>query len=461
MSHKSFEEISIENSEFGSQNTFPYYLSRKKGRRRSSLLRKKCRLVRRVVRKSGKSSIFQKNDSFRLYRYCLDLVNTIINSQWKWTMLFLSVIFILTWFIFACLWMLISIENKDFDETNMEPCLGGVQGFAGYLLFSIETQSSIGYGNRYINHYCPEAIFLMCVQIGTGICICGSLICIVYAKMIGPNRLHSTNCFTKHAVINQRDGNLCLIFRIRDSGGRYGCLTKVSAYLVQKKRESLADDVALKSIKLEAFGILIWPVEVVHVIDETSPFWDLSAKDLIVKRFEIIVEMEGTCATTSLPSKTITSYLSREIMWGHRYQPCVFYDKNKKSFIVNRNFFNKTEEVLTPLCSAKRLQEVYMDLSSSENNPFTSTENTNLFSSPSTTLSPVTVYDDDIKKAYETSYSSSSDDEDDGFTCEGLCMKELSTDNLYKSLDNFVVENAKTKKTIIDEHHCKYNETAF
>lgn len=62
---------------------------------------------------------------------------------------------------------------------------------------------------------------------------------------------------------------------------RYECHTNIVAYLVEEKLGELS----LKTLKLEKPGILIWPVEVVHRIDEKSPFWDLSAKDLILKRF--------------------------------------------------------------------------------------------------------------------------------------------------------------------------------
>lgn len=43
----------------------------------------------------------------------------------------MSLGFVLTWFIFACLWMIISLDNADFDQTDAEPCLSGIVGFAG------------------------------------------------------------------------------------------------------------------------------------------------------------------------------------------------------------------------------------------------------------------------------------------------------------------------------------------
>lgn len=64
---------------------------------------------------------------------------------------------------------------------------------------------------------------------------------------------------------------------------RYECHTKIIAYLAEER----AGELSLKVLKLEPTGILIWPVEAIHKIDESSPFWDLSAKDLILQRYII------------------------------------------------------------------------------------------------------------------------------------------------------------------------------
>lgn len=186
--------------------------------------------------------------------------------------------------------------------------------------------------------------------------------------------------------------------------------------------------------------------------------------------------MEGTSSSTSRPSKTITSYLSREILWGHRFVPCIQWDRDKRSYVVKRSAFNKTEEVVTPLCSAQRLQEVYDELNVCKNqefslpsSPVASNRTTSDYGSlsPTTTLSPVTVHVDEpskFRKLFKvtpaSSSSSSSEGEEAEFTCEGLCTKDLSCDDLYKSLEQFVIQRGNNKE-VIDKHHLKYNETAF
>ncbi len=64
---------------------------------------------------------------------------------------------------------------------------------------------------------------------------------------------------------------------------------------------------------------VVWPITICHVIDEDSPLYDISAEDLRNERFEIIVILEGVVESTGMTTQARTSYLSSEILWGHRY----------------------------------------------------------------------------------------------------------------------------------------------
>ena len=50
----------------------------------------------------------------------------------------------------------------------------------------------------------------------------------------------------------------------------------------------------------ESCMFFVWPLDLVHVIDEDSPFYDISAADLARERFELLVIMEGTIETSSM-----------------------------------------------------------------------------------------------------------------------------------------------------------------
>lgn len=90
---------------------------------------------------------------------------------------------------------------------------------------------------------------------------------------------------------------------------------------------------------------LLWPEEIVHVIDKTSPFYEYSAKDFLEKRFEICLSIFGDSRKTGQTVQSRTSYLSREILWGHRFINLVDYDQDFNEYVVDYVRFNHTEMV--------------------------------------------------------------------------------------------------------------------
>ena len=44
----------------------------------------------------------------------------------------------------------------------------------------------------------------------------------------------------------------------------------------------------------------VWPLDIVHVIDETSPLYDMTKADFATDSFEIILVMEGMNETSNM-----------------------------------------------------------------------------------------------------------------------------------------------------------------
>ncbi|XP_039452749.1 ATP-sensitive inward rectifier potassium channel 11-like isoform X1 [Culex pipiens pallens] len=327
---------------------------------------------KRVINKKGNLNVLLVNLPQKSLRFVKDLVTTLVDVRWRYLLLAFGLSFFGSWILFATLWFLIAYAHGDLDfdpETGErlgdgdQPCVLNAKSFAGFLLFSIETQVTTGFGDKVPTEECPEAIFLLIVQIIVGLVIEGGMVGIVYAKLIRPPKPHPRDKrFSRVAVVCQRDGKLCFIFRVCDLKFHHAIGTKVTAVMLEQRR-SLEGELIEKyesSMKLENKGriLLFWPLTVCHVIDCDSPLFDISAKDLLEKRFEIVVTISGGNKTTGQVSEASTSYLPGEIYWGHRFQNMIHYDGANEHFVVSGQHLDATEPVDTPLCSARRLEEV-------------------------------------------------------------------------------------------------------
>lgn len=103
----------------------------------------------------------------------------------------------------------------------------------------------------------------------------------------------------------------------------------------------------------------IWPMTVTHKIDQDSPLYNLSASDMLQERFEVVVILEGTIESTGQTTQARSSYIPTEILWGHRFEPVVCYNKDRQGYEVNYSKFDNTIQVDTPLCSGADLAEFY------------------------------------------------------------------------------------------------------
>ena len=93
------------------------------------------------------------------------------------------------------------------------PCILEVRDFASCFLFSLETQHTIGYGTRQTTTECPEAMLVMSLQSVLGCLIQAFMVGLVFSKLSRPRNRIKTIIFSHQAVINVRNGQLCLVVR--------------------------------------------------------------------------------------------------------------------------------------------------------------------------------------------------------------------------------------------------------
>ncbi|XP_076655839.1 uncharacterized protein LOC143360663 isoform X2 [Halictus rubicundus] len=333
------------------------------------------KLRRRAVLKNGDCNVLQSRISRRSLRFLQDIFTTLVDTQWRWTLLCFSLSFILSWLGFAVIWWLIAFTHGDFDErhlppfqveNNWTPCIYNINSFTSCILFSIETQHTIGYGSRSTSEECPEAIFVMCLQSIAGVMIQAFMVGIVFAKMSRPKQRTQTLLFSRNAVICQRDGELCFMFRVGDMRKSHIIGAAVRAQLIRsrttKEGEILSQNQQELAVGTDGQNgnlFFIWPTTIVHKINSESPFYNMSAEDMLIERFEVVAILEGTIESTGQTTQARSSYLPQEILWGHRFESMVTYSKDRQGYEVDYSLFNSTTQVDTPLCSGRELAEFY------------------------------------------------------------------------------------------------------
>ncbi|KAI6215294.1 hypothetical protein M3Y94_00369000 [Aphelenchoides besseyi] len=294
----------------------------------------------------------------------MDFFTTIIETKWRWCLLFFSLSFLASWILFTLVYYTIALYHGDFEHIgnpNWQPCVSNGYSFLNLYIFSFTTQSTIGYGFRYLTDSCPLTIMTSCVQFITGVVLQTLMAGVIFAKLARPIKRAATILFSKHAVICQRDGKLCLLFRVGDM--RKSSLAEAHIRLQMIKKCVTLENEVLPFHQFDMnvgydSGLdrvfVIWPITICHEIDESSPLYDISKKSLANSRFEIIAILEGVVESVGSTTQARTSYLPNEIL----FEKLVTYQRDNGEYLIDFEKFHNVFDVDMPECSARELDEM-------------------------------------------------------------------------------------------------------
>jgi len=316
------------------------------------------KLRKRIVSKRGHVNIGKTRVSKRRRRFLSDFFNTMLDIKWRYVHFIFFLAFIGSWFSFAIVWYIIIYYHGDFEEDHLPdnqeasgwvPCVVNINNFASVFLFSVETQHTIGYGGRMTTEECPEAIFIMSFQSIVGVMIQACMVGIIFSKLSRPKKRASTLMFSKNAVVCQRDGTNCLLFRVGNM--RHSTLVEahVRAILISKRVTEEGEIMPYFQTELtvgtdsegeEDEIFFIWPTTLVHKINSDSPFYNMSAKDFLKKRYEIVVILEGVIEQTGNSIQARSSYLPNEVLWGYRFVNLLTFKHSASEYKIDYSAFN-------------------------------------------------------------------------------------------------------------------------
>lgn len=381
----------------------------------------------RFISKTGRCLIENINQPPWFLRYMADPLTTCIDLRWRYTILIFVLLYIASWVIFGLVYYIISLIHLDFawqqsadhevfydnwlqnctneagcsnstlfscaknecsilDSCNdctpialdcykkydayvadreADTCFTDIHNFTSAILFSYETQTTIGYGGRHPTEKCPSAVFAVMVQSVLSTIIDAFAIGWIIAKISRPKKRAETLLFSNKAVINMRDGKLCLMVRVGNLRKSVLVEATIRMQFIQSRTTKEGEYIPFEQIDLDIdLGndsdtiFLVTPQIIVHPIDENSPLYEKGPDDLFGDKWEVIVVLEGMVEATGGTTQARVSYLPKEIEWGNRFKNVVTRGQKEKGYLINFSHFHETYATKNPpKNSAKEMKE--------------------------------------------------------------------------------------------------------
>ena len=184
------------------------------------------------------------------------------------------------------------------------------------FFFSVETLSTIGYGN--VTPIGLTANMVVTVEALAGLMGFAIVTGLLFARFSRPT---AKVLFSRHAVIAPYRDLTALEFRVANA--RTNELIEISAKVMLSRFEDV-DGVRTRRyypLALERDGVVFLPLTwtVVHPIDEASPLHGETAESLRSSQAEFLVLLKAFDEIFSTIVQTRSSYTMDEVMWNARF----------------------------------------------------------------------------------------------------------------------------------------------
>jgi len=274
--------------------------------------------LRRTINADGSFNVRREGLRWRDANPYLMLIDT----TWPRFLLFVVAGFLMINVIFACLYLMIGINNLRGLESDMG-------AFANAFFFSVHTLTTVGYGNVY-----PEGTWsnlISSMEAATGLMVFAIATGLLYGRFSRPTAriLYSRNAL----VAPYQDGN-SLQFRVTNA--RNNVLMNMEARVLLMTVESADGELRRRFIELPLertnvyFFALTWTI--VHPIDSDSPLFGKTREQLASLSAEFLILIQGFDDTFSQIVHSRYSYRHDEIVWGAKFTPA--FKVNAKGDLV-------------------------------------------------------------------------------------------------------------------------------
>lgn len=200
------------------------------------------------------------------------------------------------------------------------------KGLFGAFFFSVETLSTVGYGDMHPDSLYAHLVATCEVMLGVGgIAVLTGLI---FARF---SRSRAKIVFGKFAVVRPIDGKPTLM--VRAANMRLNLISQATAHMHLVRLHTSPEGYSLRRIEdlrlvRDRHPVFRLSWSLMHVIDEQSPLFDANPDSLRESEASVLLTIEGVDETTSQPLLAMYQWDVDEIRWNHRHVDLVRRDEN-------------------------------------------------------------------------------------------------------------------------------------
>lgn len=234
-----------------------------------------------------------------------------VTLTWAQFLATLLAIYVLVNIAFATLFWLVPASL-----VNARP-----HNFADAFFFSVETLTTVGYGEMY-----PGTLYGHMIATIEIVCGLGFTAILTGLTFVRFSRPRPKLVFAANPVVAMRNGKPTLLVRV--GNGRHGVLLDAAAKLnvllsstsPDGKHFRRARELRLERAHLPAFP-LIWTL--MHVLDERSPLHGYDSARVMATGAQLLVTLKASDPTLGALVHDIRSYAPEDIRFGMRYADAV------------------------------------------------------------------------------------------------------------------------------------------
>jgi inward rectifier potassium channel len=204
--------------------------------------------------------------------------------------------------------------------------IANARGFADLFFFSVETTSTVGYGDMH-----PQTLYghwIATLQGFIGMVLLAGLTGLVFARFSRPR---ARLIFARNPVLTEHDGKRTLMVRIANARNNFITDASAKLWLIRSEKSSEGRKITrFHQMHLERSDNPVFALSwtLFHVIDAGSPLYGVSAEEIGESEMSLVISLSGLDETSAQNVHARNAYASKDVLFDHEYLDIINVDEN-------------------------------------------------------------------------------------------------------------------------------------